>query len=325
MEGIDDMRNTFTLPEYKNYLFKNFNYDNNLPVDAIPLYAEKIWGVIKNHKDLNLPSQKVMVSNLRCSQIKMDAMDLIKNDLLQLKFNVVKEINHTFGEEGRTLLMKALDYFEQNARDYAKEVFEEKLADLKKSVLNDLFQLYEIQIHNLKKKLYADFSKKLDKLQLEKGKIDQVIDILKKDKGEAILFAESVLYKSVILENEWNMAVPMEEIKETLENQEKGYIEKLITLFIKFKESQIKKILTKNVNGLFDNLNDCFWNKVREIFKQEMESSEKEILTILKGSFELNETMAESYLKLICDEVYGSLEYEISNKTSDLNHYLIKR
>ncbi len=319
------MRNTFTLPEYQNYLFKKFNYDNNLPVDALPLFAEKIWGVIKNHKDLNLPSQKVMVSNLRCSQIKMDALDLIKNDLLQLKFNVVKEINHNFGEEGKALLMKALDYFEQNAKDYAKEVFVEKLADLKKSVFNDLFQLYEIQIHNLKKKLYADFSKKLDKLQLEKGKIDQVIDILKKDKGEAILFAESVLYKSVILENEWNMAVPMEEIKETLENQEKGYIEKLITLFIKFKESQIKKILTKNVNGLFDNLDDNFWKKVRETFKEEMESSEKEILTILKGSFELNETMAEGYLKLICDEVYGSLEYEISNKTSDLNHYLLKR
>ena len=325
MDGIQNMRNAFTEPSANNYLFKAFNYDNNLPLDALPLYAEKIWGVIKNHKDLNLPSQKVMVSNLRCSQIKMDALELIQTDLSQLKALGNKDINHTFGDDGKALLMKALGYFEENAKDYAKEVFVEKLADLKKTILNELFQLYETQIHHLKKTVYANFSKKLDKLQLEKGKIDQVIKTLKQDKAEAMIYAQSIIYKSVVLDNEWDKEVATEEIKETLENQEKGYIEKLVTLFIKFKESQIKKILTKNVNLLFDNLNENFWQKVAEIFKENMESSETEILEIFKQSFEMNETVAEGYLKLICDEVYGALEYEISAKTSDLNHYLMKK
>jgi len=127
------------------------------------------------------------------------------------------------------------------------------------------------------------------------------------------------------LENEWSMEVPLDEIKETLDNQEKGYIEKLVTLFIKYKESQIKKILTKNINSLFDTLEPNFWNKVREVFKENMQSSETEILSILKQSFEMSENVAETYLKLISDEVFGSLEYEISSKTSDLNHYLNKR
>lgn len=319
------MRNAFTLPESSNYLFQKFDYEQNLPVDALPLYAEKIWGVIKNHKDLNLPSQKVMVSNLRCSQIKIDALELIKFDLLNLKTKVNKEINHSFGEEGKTYLLKALDYFEQSARDYSKEVFEEKFQDLKKSILNDLFQIHEIQVHNLKKYLYAEFSKKLDKLQLEKGKIDFVINTLKSDKAETLHFAQSVLYKSVVLENEWNLESPMEEIKATLENQEKGYIEKLVTLFIKFKESQIKKVFTKHINGLFDNLNEEFWVKVREIFKDNMEASEKEVMVILKSSFEMSESSAESYVKLISDEVYGCLEYEISSKATDLNYYLLKK
>jgi len=319
------MRNSFTLPEAQNYMFKDFNYEVNLPVDGLPLYAEKIWGVIKNHKDLNLPSQKVMVSNLRCSQIKMDALELIKEDLLLLRNKTVKEINHKFGDEGRAILDKALEYFEENARDYSKEVFVEKKNDLKKAVLSDLLQLYENQIHNLKKILFAEFTKKLDKLQLANGKIDQVINTLKSNKAEAIQFAESILYKSVVLENEWSMEVPLDEIKETLDNQEKGYIEKLVTLFIKYKESQIKKILTKNINSLFDTLEPNFWNKVREVFKENMQSSETEILSILKQSFEMSENVAETYLKLISDEVFGSLEYEISSKTSDLNHYLNKR
>ena len=325
LEGIQNMRNCFTLPEAQNFMFKEFNYDSNLPVDGMPLYAEKIWGVIKNHKDLNLPSQKVMVSNLRCSQIKMDAIELIKEDLVQLKSRTLKEINHEFGPQGRKILDKALEYFDENARDYSKEVFLEKKQDLKKSVLGDLMQIYEVQIHNLKKQLFAEFTKKLDKLNLEKGNINEVIKVLKEDKGAALNFAESVLYKSVVLEKEWSMEETMDEIRETLDNQEKGYIEKLLTLFIKYKESQIKKVLTKHVNSLFDLLEPTFWSKVREVFKENMENSEKEILVILKGSFEMKENVAEDYLKLIADEVYGSLEYELSSKTSDLNHYLNKR
>lgn len=319
------MKDALTVAHSPDFLFKTFNYDLNLPIDALPLYAEKIWGVIKNHKDLNLPSQKVMVSNLRCSQIKMDALELIKGDLAQLKGKTGKEINHNFGNDGKTLLDKALEYFIQNAKDYSKEVFQEKLEELRKHVLNEIFVLYDIQIQNLKKKLYSDFSKKLDSIQMEKGKVDQVIKMLKEDKAEAINFAQSVIYKSVVVDNEWNIEDTMEEIKQTLENQEKGYIEKLVTLFVKMKESQIKKSLNREIGNLFDTINENFWSKLREEFKKNMINSESEVLSILKGAFELNESLAENYMKLIIDEVYASMEYEILNKANDLNYFLLKR
>lgn len=306
-------------------MFRDFNYDNNLPIDGLPLYAEKIWGVIRNHKDLNLPSQKVMVSNLRCSQIKMDAIDLIREDLAQLRSRTLKDIHHSFGSEGHTVLHKAVGFFEENAHDYSKEVFQDKGLELKKHVLNELFQLYEAQVHNLKKTVFAEFSRKLDRIQMEKGRIDQVLEGLRKDKGEAVAFAQSVLYKSVVLENEWSLEVAMEEIRETLDNQEKGYIEKLVTLFIKLKESQIKKSMNRNINALFDNLDVGFWARIRENFRENMESSEKDIIASLKGSFEMSEATAEGYLQLIVEEVFGSLQFEIAAKTSDLNHYLNKR
>lgn len=318
------MKNALTNRESSDFFFKSFNYDMNLPIDAFPLYAEKIWGVIKNHKDLNLPSQKVMVSNLRCSQIKLDALELIKGDFVQLKAKVSKEINHNFGEEGKNILDRAMSYFIENAKDYSKEVFQEKSEELHKHILNELFLLYDIQIQNLKKTLYSEFSKKLDKIQMEKGKVDQVIATLKADKAEALHFAQSVIYKSVVVEHEWTID-PMEEIKQTLENQEKGYIEKLVTLFVKMKESQIKKSLTLRVNNLFDMLDDQFWVKVRQGLKENMENSEKDVLGILKGSFEMNESLAENYMKLIADEVYASLEYEIAAKASDLTYFLFKK
>lgn len=45
-----------------------------LPGDALPVSMRNIWEVIRSQKDLNLPAHKVMVANIRCAQIRDDAL-----------------------------------------------------------------------------------------------------------------------------------------------------------------------------------------------------------------------------------------------------------
>lgn len=52
---------------HHEFLFKNFDYEKNLPLDGLPFYIANVWVTIANNKDLNLPNEKVLVSNLRCS------------------------------------------------------------------------------------------------------------------------------------------------------------------------------------------------------------------------------------------------------------------
>lgn len=60
-----------------DFLFKNIDTDKNVPMDGLFMYIEQIWSTIRNNKELNLPSQKIMVSNYRCSEVKQEAIDLV--------------------------------------------------------------------------------------------------------------------------------------------------------------------------------------------------------------------------------------------------------
>mmetsp|Transcript_17254 Transcript_17254/g.51819 ORF Transcript_17254/g.51819 Transcript_17254/m.51819 type:complete len:843 (-) Transcript_17254:172-2700(-) len=53
---------------------------DRLPADALALSMRSIWEVIRSQKDLNLPAHKVMVANIRCSEIKDDQLQALEAD-----------------------------------------------------------------------------------------------------------------------------------------------------------------------------------------------------------------------------------------------------
>ena len=57
----------------------------NVPIDGLPMYIEQTWDVIKNDKELNLPDQREMVANYRCSEIKDEALGKVQALLSSLR------------------------------------------------------------------------------------------------------------------------------------------------------------------------------------------------------------------------------------------------
>lgn len=56
------MRERFTNPENEKYYFKDFEYEKNLPIEALSDFIKNIWGTIKENKDINLPNEKEIVA-----------------------------------------------------------------------------------------------------------------------------------------------------------------------------------------------------------------------------------------------------------------------
>lgn len=46
-------------------------------MDGLPLFIENTWEKIRTQKELNLPDQRIMVANLRCSELRDEALDLV--------------------------------------------------------------------------------------------------------------------------------------------------------------------------------------------------------------------------------------------------------
>ena len=50
-----------------NYFFKNLSSIKNVPADGLKQYVNQIWTDILNDKDLDIPSQREMLDNYRCT------------------------------------------------------------------------------------------------------------------------------------------------------------------------------------------------------------------------------------------------------------------
>ena len=51
-----------------NELFKP-EYHHDVPIDGWTMYAERCWEQIETNKDLDLPTQQILVAQFKCDEI----------------------------------------------------------------------------------------------------------------------------------------------------------------------------------------------------------------------------------------------------------------
>lgn len=74
-----------------DFLGETFFHDNlyhkRIPIDAWALYSEKIWDQIENNKDLDLPTQQILVSKFKCNEI----LNLVYDETFLPQFTALKD------------------------------------------------------------------------------------------------------------------------------------------------------------------------------------------------------------------------------------------
>lgn len=133
----------------ENGLFKP-EYHHNIPVEGWTLYAEKCWEQIENNKDLDLPTQQILVAQFKCDEI----VEQTYQDFLK-KFNeLFKEVEKDpsyddIGAVFADLKLDVLEEYDHAAAKYNKSVYEQKrlkLESLVHSKFKELFDLYAKQL-----------------------------------------------------------------------------------------------------------------------------------------------------------------------------------
>ena len=66
---IKDLRKRLDKANEK-YFFDNLSSIKNIPADALKQYVNQIWKEILSDKDLDIPSQREMLANYRCTEIQ---------------------------------------------------------------------------------------------------------------------------------------------------------------------------------------------------------------------------------------------------------------
>lgn len=79
-----------------NFIFKHSATEKNVPIDGIAQYSRQIWNDIISNKDLNIPSQKEMLANYKCNEIKQNAIQAVNNEIELLVVDSTTKILDNF-------------------------------------------------------------------------------------------------------------------------------------------------------------------------------------------------------------------------------------
>ena len=111
MAQARELRDKLTNPDHPDYLW-NPSYVTDVPADGFDIYAKNIWSVVKENRDLDLPSQKEMLALFRCGEISAQVYEefltKIEPSKKQLKNN---ELTEDFGEVLSTVVTSCMGWY----------------------------------------------------------------------------------------------------------------------------------------------------------------------------------------------------------------------
>ena len=71
------LKERFTLGT-PNSLFLASGEEKNVPLDGLAVFVTQAWDTIRLQKELNLPDQRAMVANYRCTELKEEALEQVR-------------------------------------------------------------------------------------------------------------------------------------------------------------------------------------------------------------------------------------------------------
>ncbi len=121
---------------------------HKLPGQALALSMSKVWEVIHENKDLNLPAHRVMVANIRCDEIAADqAAAFESNSTWQsLAADAQDDLVPSFGTKAAALLDAALAAYDEEARYFDAGVSAAKQEALVEQLQNFVKPAFDTQM-----------------------------------------------------------------------------------------------------------------------------------------------------------------------------------
>lgn len=130
-------------------LFLSQAEQKNVPMDGLPHFISQAWDSIRQQKELNLPDQRAMVANYRCTELKEEAISLVKQPIIELQTLSDRGVVENFNEHCLEVLKKSGDYYAEVAKQYDREVFKKIQKELFDHVLQSLYLCFDSQLKML--------------------------------------------------------------------------------------------------------------------------------------------------------------------------------
>ena len=123
----------------EKYFFSNLSSIKNVPADGLKQYVNQIWKEILSDKDLDIPSQREMLANYRCTEIKNKILNSYEKEIKDL----IKQSNEKNVENLKDICIdinnRMCAEYEKQACNYVEKVYKNIYAQLKEQISQKLY------------------------------------------------------------------------------------------------------------------------------------------------------------------------------------------
>ncbi|KAJ6748233.1 PROTEIN SEY1 [Salix purpurea] len=222
---------------------------------SFSIYAEDIWKTIKENKDLDLPSLKVMVATFRCEAIAEEKLKCFTSNMrwLAIKEDVQTGPVPGFGEDVTSILETCLSEYDIEVGHFDQEVRNAKRKQLLSNVLMVVHDAYDTMLMHLYSNTVNSFKTSLEQ-SLNEGR-EYVASIHLCSQSCLREFDEGC-EDAAIQQSEWNAN----------EFRKRLICNMLSEVMAKYKK-QITHAIANTVESLLEASERNTWASVRDVFE----------------------------------------------------------
>lgn len=145
-EQVEQLKHRFLDPSNEERILSQ-HYKKDIPADGFARYAENIWNTILDNKDLNIPTQKEMLSMFRCEQMANAALDhfTAQIDALRQTLEAGKLVSG-FGGKISEYAEEAYQEYDPGAKRYVSSVASAKRNELTDRMATSASKLLQEQL-----------------------------------------------------------------------------------------------------------------------------------------------------------------------------------
>ncbi|OVF06719.1 hypothetical protein A9F13_18g00275 [Clavispora lusitaniae] len=248
---LDDVRslgNKFLDTSSESFLFKP-NYHHDIPIEGWTMYAENCWDQIDHNKDLDLPTQQILVAKFKCDEVAAQCFEEFAKVSHELKNIAVTATQSTepidYKDTGlgfQDMKQSVLEDYDLGASKYNKSVYQQKRASLAEkidSTLQDVFAIYAKHLVTTSlKAVSAGLSRKT-----RSGTFVEAMEKLKQSSA-----------------HDFSQSLALISLDGALDTRpfEKEYLAELEQLVSKQQIVELNSILSKALKKLNNGLSTCF-------------------------------------------------------------------
>lgn len=303
-------------PKHPQFMFSQVDLTKNIPFDGLFMFAEKVWETIKENKELNLPSQKIIVSNFRCSEVRKEALDMAQAEVERLRLSVSQNVHTRLREELETVLSVSLRHFKEHTEQYDDEIVREAEGQLRRDSHLQFATVSAIQ----KDKIETGCVKWLrEKVGEAKHILDfsQLLATMRAAKKEAVERYSQELHQGTT-DDQASIDKLAARFSEKAESIVLEYITTKVNLLLKNLQNQKLKELEAKMSRIFSDLKPTFWSEFQDLFRATFDNYSEEILRLRSDAAELRSAVDDQLFDSMKLDLYFTVRSSLASRLKSL-------